>query len=97
MTNDSKEKRSDDEKDEALPNVSDDNHNSNAASPSEYSRFTKNEKWFIVCFTSFVGVFRCVRGVLLVASHTQTSNAASQSAHSKHLPSSITLNRHSVP
>ncbi|KAF9476062.1 MFS general substrate transporter [Pholiota conissans] len=23
----------------------------------EYSRFTKGEKWFIVCFTSFVGVF----------------------------------------
>ncbi|KAF8204569.1 major facilitator superfamily domain-containing protein [Pholiota molesta] len=56
MTDDSKEKRSDDEKDEAL-NISDDNHNSNATSPSEYSRFTKNEKWFIVCFTSFVGVF----------------------------------------
>ena len=22
------------------------------------SRFTRKEKWFIVCFTSFVGVFR---------------------------------------
>jgi hypothetical protein len=93
MTNDSKEKRSDDEKDEAP----DDNHNSNATSPSEYSRFTKNEKWFIVCFTSFVGVFRCVRRVQLVASRTKTSNAASQSAHSKHLPSGIALNCHSVP
>jgi len=36
----------------------------NSASPrptppiSEESRFTKNEKWFIVGFTAFVGFFR---------------------------------------
>jgi len=30
------------------------------ATLEEESRFTKTEKWFIVAFTAFVGLFRCV-------------------------------------